>query len=188
MVSAGHVGMQRTPPHTHGSLGGTEWAAACPPWTWPHPETRVRARAGSLPPRPCVSRPERALRGTAGTRPGEAGTAQSQGQALEPPRGPERPTPPCGPEGGSTHQSSSTTRTRTKKVFLLTRFLNVSAKGENFSYVERVLKKQPFPHGWGQEDVSGRRQGAWARHCPPGTGVGTAEAWAGQQGCNVALS
>lgn len=43
---------------------------------------------------------------------------------------------------GGTHQSSSTTRTSTKNVFLLTRFLNVSAKGENFSYVERRLKKQ----------------------------------------------
>lgn len=40
------------------------------------------------------------------------------------------------------HQSSSTTRTSTKNVFLLTRFLNVSAKGENFSYVEHRLKKQ----------------------------------------------
>jgi hypothetical protein len=43
----------------------------------------------------------------------------------------------------STHQSSSTTRTNTKNVFLLTRFLNVSAKGENFSYVAHGLKKQP---------------------------------------------
>lgn len=45
------------------------------------------------------------------------------------------------PEGGSTHQSSSTTRTSTKNVFLLTRFLNVSAKGENFSYVEQGVKE-----------------------------------------------
>lgn len=43
--------------------------------------------------------------------------------------------PPSTPRGGRTHQSSSTTRTSTKNVFLLTRFLNVSAKGENFSYV-----------------------------------------------------
>lgn len=43
--------------------------------------------------------------------------------------------------GTSTHHSSSTTRTSTKNVFLLTRFLNVSAKGENFSYVECRLRK-----------------------------------------------
>lgn len=55
---------------------------------------------------------------------------------------------PRGPEGGGTHQSSSTTRTSTKNVFLLTRFLNVSVKGENFSYVEHGLKKQPFSQGW----------------------------------------
>lgn len=46
-----------------------------------------------------------------------------------------------GPLRTSTHQSSSTTRTSTKNVFLLTRFLNVSAKGENFSYVGHRLKK-----------------------------------------------
>lgn len=42
--------------------------------------------------------------------------------------------------GHGTHQSSSTTRTSTKNVFLLTRFLNVSAKGENFSYVKCGLR------------------------------------------------
>lgn len=53
------------------------------------------------------------------------------------------PTPTARPPvGRRTHQSSSTTRTSTKNVFLLTRFLNVSAKGENFSYVEPELKKQ----------------------------------------------
>lgn len=46
------------------------------------------------------------------------------------------------PEVPSTHQSSSTTRTSTKNVFLLTRFLKVSEKGENFSYVN-ALRKQP---------------------------------------------
>lgn len=51
------------------------------------------------------------------------------------------PQPPCHLMGTSTHQSSSTTRTSTKNVFLLTRFLNVSAKGENFSYVECGLRK-----------------------------------------------
>lgn len=49
--------------------------------------------------------------------------------------------------GPSTHHSSSTTRTSTKNVFLLTRFLNLSAEEENFSYVKRGLKKQLFSHG-----------------------------------------
>lgn len=51
------------------------------------------------------------------------------------------PEAPCHLVGRSTHQSSSTTRTSTKNVFLLTRFLKVSAKGENFSYVKRRLGK-----------------------------------------------
>lgn len=42
----------------------------------------------------------------------------------------------------ATHHSSSTTRTSTKKVFLLTRFLNVSGKWQNFSYVGCKLKNQ----------------------------------------------
>lgn len=56
--------------------------------------------------------------------------------------------------GRSTHQSSSTTRTSTKNVFLLTRFLNVSANGENFSYVEDALRKAPCS-GAGARGVSG---------------------------------
>lgn len=39
-----------------------------------------------------------------------------------------------------THHSSSTTLTSTKKVFLLTLFLNVSGKWQNFSYVGCKLK------------------------------------------------
>lgn len=57
------------------------------------------------------------------------------------PRACRAPPPPGHLMGTSTHQSSSTTRTSTKNVFLLTRFLNVSAKGENFSYVECGLRK-----------------------------------------------
>ncbi len=64
--------------------------------------------------------------------------------------------------GGLTHQSSSTTRTSTKNVFLLTRFLKVSAKGENFSYVECGLKTQPF--SWGR-DGGHKREGS----LPPAT-------------------
>lgn len=41
----------------------------------------------------------------------------------------------------NTHHSSSTTLTRTKKVFLLTRFLNVSGQWQNFSYVGDQLKE-----------------------------------------------
>lgn len=47
---------------------------------------------------------------------------------------------PPGTTGQGTYHSSSTTRTSTKNVFLLTRFLNVSAKGENFSYVKCGLR------------------------------------------------
>lgn len=69
-------------------------------------------------------------------------------------RNSEMPAAAQGSPRWSTHQSSSTTRTSTKKVFLLTRFLNVSAKGENFSYVGHGLRKQPSYMG---------RNRAWER-------------------------
>lgn len=52
-------------------------------------------------------------------------------------RPPRAPPPARFGREGSTHQSSSTTLTSRKKVFLLTRFLNVSRQWQNFSYVER---------------------------------------------------
>lgn len=109
-------------------------------------ETR-RARAG-LRGWPLQSRPGSPVHHCGHT----AGEEQAgrDGMASE---GGSRPWPAI--RGQSTHHSSSTTRTSTKNVFLLTRFLNVSAKGENFSYVERGLKKQLFSHG-GTWDMSGR--------------------------------
>lgn len=76
----------------------------------------------------------------------------------------------------STHHSSSTTRTSTKNVFLLTRFLNVSAKGENFSYVERRLKKRLFSHG-GTGCSSHLLRLPCARE--PESGTATAGGWGG---------
>lgn len=65
----------------------------------------------------------------------------SAGKPAAPVGSPGVPEAPCHLVGRSTHQSSSTTRTSTKNVFLLTRFLKVSAKGENFSYVKCRLGK-----------------------------------------------
>lgn len=73
--------------------------------------------------------------------------------------------------GRRTHQSSSTTRTSTKNVFLLTRFLNVSAKGENFSYVECGLKKGVLT----QAGVVWWGRGLPAPSCPLGSACGAQE-------------
>lgn len=110
-------------------------------------------------------------------------------------------SPPLPQSGGrSTHQSSSTTRTSTKNVFLLTRFLNVSANGENFSYVEDELKKPPCSRG---QDVWRPRGAALSQPLLTGAdgvpesrergrdvpepGHGKAQDWCRRQGCKVGL-